>query len=178
MNATNLIEDLRLLSPSSPAVWYVPVLVLILGLVFFFLLRLRRLKSALTAGPHSQSCPPPWDQALSELEALIPLLHRESSRPYAVASSAVLRRFIEARFNLHAPALATPEFLQAATRSAQLPSRHCDALSRFLETCDLLKFGRYLASDTELMSLHAAAVEFVIASQAETGATDPAHQPP
>jgi len=34
-----------------------------------------------------------------------------------------------------------------------------------LEWCDLLKFGRYVAATGELMSLHEAAVNFVLASR-------------
>jgi hypothetical protein len=46
-----------------------------------------------------------------------------------------------------------------------LPADHRVSLREFLELCDLLKFGRYLASATELGPLHAAAVAFVIASR-------------
>ena len=103
--------------------------------------------------------------ALAELERLTPLLNREHSRDYAIQSTGILRRYIEARYALRAPKLATEEFLVMAESRPPCPRITAPACEHFLELCDLLKFGRYLASAAELEPLHAAAVAFVLASR-------------
>jgi hypothetical protein len=126
----------------------------------------------LRRGPHSQPAEaldhlgrPLWERVLSELEQLTPLLTKATSREYGIKSTQVLRRYIEMRYALRAPRLATEEFLVVAGDSKALPEEHRASLHRFLELCDLLKFGRYLAAGSELERLHAAAVEFVLASR-------------
>ena len=163
MNSTNLIEDLRLLSPPSYAVWWALGIAGVLAFGFFIFVR-RRLHRAATdvTVPSGLGL---WDVALAELERLTALLSREHSRDYAIRSTGILRRYVEARYALHAPTLATEEFLMMAGESPTLPADHRASLRGFLEVCDLLKFGRYLASTTELEPLHAAAVAFVLASR-------------
>jgi len=163
MNTTNLIEDLRLLSPPNYGVWWALGIAAVLAFGFFLLVR-RRLRRAATdvTVPSGLGL---WDVALAELERLSPLLSREHSRDYAIRSTGILRRYVEARYALHAPTLATEEFLTMAGESPALPGDHSASLREFLELCDLLKFGRYLASTAELEALHAAAVAFVLASR-------------
>ena len=90
-----------------------------------------------------------------------------------------MRAYIEQRYGLRAPRLATEEFLRAASQAPELPPEHRPSLGRFLEHCDLFKFGRYQASASELGELHAAAIRFVMASleagvpPAEAGAPPP-----
>ncbi len=172
MNTTNLIEDLRLLAPPDYRGWWALAFIGVLALGGFALLR-RRLAGAAVAGPEAAG-PELWEAALAELESLMPLLTREHSRDYAIKSTAILRRYIEARYSLRAPTLATEEFLVMARKSPALPADHRASLERFLELCDLLKFGRYLAPPAELDPLHAAAVAFVLASRPAR----PPHGPP
>jgi hypothetical protein len=171
MNATNLIEDLRLLSPTRYGEWLTIALLGVLALGFFFLLRRRFLHANI--GATEASGPPLWETALAELERLTPLLSREHSRDYAIRSTGILRRYIEARYALRAPTMATEEFLVMAGKSPSLPVEHRATLEHFLELCDLLKFGRYLAPTAELEPLHAAAVAFVIASRPATSTDAP-----
>jgi len=162
MNTTDLIEDLRLLSPPSYGIWLALGAAAILALGILLLARRFRRAAHATAkipGPEL------WDVALAELEHLTPLLNRERSRDYAIQSTGILRRYIEARYTLRAPKLATEEFLALAKESPALPAEHRAGLRHFLELCDLLKFGRYLAPAAELEPLHAAAVAFVLASR-------------
>jgi len=163
MNTTDLIEDLRLLSPPNYGVWLALGIAALMTLGFLLLIRrwIRRKQTDIS----NVSGPELWDVALTELEHLIPLIRRERSRDYAVQSTAILRRYIEARYSLRAPKLATEEFLALAKDSPTLPAEHRAGLGHFLELCDLLKFGRYLATATELEPLHGAAVAFVLASK-------------
>jgi hypothetical protein len=163
MNTTNLIEDLRLLSPPNYGGWLALGIAGIL-VVGFILFARRRLSRAATDAAESTGLGL-WDVALAELERLIPLLNREHSRDYAIRSTDILRRYIENRYALRAPTLATEEFLVMAGGSPALPADHRASLREFLELCDLLKFGRYLAATGELEALHAAAVAFVLASR-------------
>lgn len=157
-----LIEDLRLLSPPAYGLWLaVALLLFAAGLVFFRARRSRAL--ATVAAPHDAGSSP-WDTALAGLERLVPYLQREYSRDYGFASTAILRSYIESRYAFRAPKLATEEFLFVCGNSPEIPGAHRDRLMRYLELCDLLKFGRYVAASDELVALHEAAIAFVLAS--------------
>jgi hypothetical protein len=164
MTETNLIEDLRLLSPPDLR-WLLAVLAAaVLALVGLGLWR-RLARRAALPGPPTVAGAPPWETALAALERLSPLLRPESSRDYGMAATTVLRGYIEDRYGLHAPRLATEEFLVTAAGSGALPASHRASLGRFLSGCDLFKFGRFTGTPEELRALHAAAVDFVLASR-------------
>jgi len=165
MNDTNLIEDLRLLSPPDHrwALVLAVAVMTVLALLWWWR-RHPRLRPAAPDAPESPGAPP-WETALAELERLTALLQPDTSRDYAMASTAVLRRYVEQRYGLRAPRLATEEFLVAASRAEALPPDHREGLGRFLRLGDLLKFGRYTATAGELGELHAAALAFVMASR-------------
>jgi hypothetical protein len=173
MIETNLIEDLRRLSPpgSSWRIWATAAAGLALSAWAWTTWRRR-------PGASQPPVPPPampdlWEETLSGLERLLPLLRPDQSRAYGIASTALLRRYLEGRYGLQAPRLATEEFLAAAARSPALPERHRDALADYLRLCDLLKFGRAVAETAELQQLHVAAVQFVTTSR-PVPATPPA----
>jgi hypothetical protein len=165
MNDTDIIEDLRLLSPAHPWIWLLLIGVAATALAIgYWMQRRRRLRA--NAYPVAEALHKPlWDLALADLENLAPLLDLRHSRDYAIRSTTILRRYIEGRYGLRAPRQATEEFLVTAGQSPELPVEHRASLRRFLELCDLLKFGRYLAPAAELGPLHAAAVAFVLASR-------------
>lgn len=162
MPETNLIEDLRQLSPPSYAWLAWLALAVVTGTVLWWFGRRIRKR----AGP-SPSTPTPdvWEETLRELERLIPLLRPDQSRAYAIASTSLLRRYLEGRFGIEAPRLATEEFLLAAQQSPALPEPHRGRLGECLRLCDLMKFGRAVADPAELQQLHEAAVAFVSASK-------------
>jgi hypothetical protein len=163
MNSTNLIEDLRLLSPPAHGGWLALAVAGVLVCSLFLVLRRARHSAADIA--FQAAGPEPWKLAIADLERLAHLLNGEHSRRYAIQSTGILRRYIETRYSLRALRLATEEFLVLAKDSTALPSDHRGSLSRFLTMCDLLKFGHYLATPEELEALHAAAVGFVLASR-------------
>ncbi len=99
--------------------------------------------------------------ALADLERLFALIDSEQSRPYAIESSAIIRRYIEVRFDLAAPQRSTEEFLAEAQHSPKLAPEYQTLLADFLQCCDLLKFARTLANRNELVQLHDAAIHFV-----------------
>lgn len=164
MTETNLVEDLRLLAPPSYDWALGLALALVAATALVWILRRSarpRHEHASTAAPDAAA----WNQALSELERLTPLLCPDRSREYGIASTTILRRYLEARYGLRAPLQTTEEFLVNAASSPRLPAADRDGLAEFLRLCDLFKFGRFVASAAELGQLHAAAVAFVLRSQ-------------
>lgn len=164
MTETNLIEDLRLLTPPDrTGLW---LAVLAVGLVIAGFLFWRRRGGGLpVAEALAEATRPSWELALAELEALTPLLRPERSRDYGLASTAILRRYLEARYALQAPRLTTEEFLVAAATSPKLAPEDQRGLGHFLALGDLFKFGRFTATSVELQELQGAAVAFVLRSR-------------
>jgi len=163
MTDTNLIEDLRLLSPPEYG-W--PVALVAAGLfaaivVLAWRVLRRPVPVSSPMGPGAE----PGEDALAALEGLTALLHPEHSREYGIRATAILRCYIERRYGIRAPHLATEEFLLAARNHTALAGEHRSSLGRFLALCDLFKFGRYIALAEELQALHAAAVGFVLAAR-------------
>lgn len=156
-----LIDDLRLLEPPEPFrlnPWFVGA-ALIIAITGWWLIRRHRATQATHSATRAGSAA--YEDALAELERLFALIDREESRPYAIESSAIIRRYIETRFALSAPRQSTEEFLLAAQHSPKLATEQQAALGEFLRVCDLLKFARTLATRAELERLHSTAVGFV-----------------
>jgi hypothetical protein len=161
MLADDLIDDVRLLEPPEPFrlnPWMLGGAALAL-LVLWWFVRFCRQRSAARA--QVRAIEQAHADALAELERLFALVDQEQSRPYAIESSAIIRRYIETRFDLSAPRRSTEEFLAEAERSPKLAPGHQSLLGDFLRVCDLLKFARTFANRSELRQLHDAAVRFV-----------------
>jgi hypothetical protein len=156
-----LIDDLRLLEPPEPfhlPIWQLAAAIVVLAVIWRFI-RWRR--STQAARMQTKATRQAYRDALAELERLFALVEREESRPYATESSAIIRQYIETRFELKAPRQSTEEFLFEAQHSPKLEPQHQAALGEFLRICDLLKFARTFANREELKNLHEAAIRFV-----------------
>ena len=100
-----------------------------------------------------------YDEAVAQLRAL-----EDQGAPddagadaWFVALSAIVRRYLEHRYDIRAPELTTEEFLQVATTRPELTAEHRVLLSSFLERCDQVKFAGYRPdSDESLATLKAA----------------------
>ena len=158
---TELIDDLRLLEAPEPFRLPYGLILAVLATVVLlgWIIRARRAKIAGQAG--EDALRQAHANARAELERLFALIDTEQSRPYAIESSAIIRRYIEVRFDLAAPTRSTEEFLAEAQHSPKLAPEDQALLADFLGYCDLLKFARTLASRNELMQLHDAAIHFV-----------------
>jgi len=88
---------------------------------------------------------PPWELAQERLAALEAKGWREAGKldAYYVELSAILRHYIEDRFDLHAPERTTPEFLAEASGSGALTDDHQRMLASFLRYSDRVKFARF-----------------------------------
>ena len=158
---TELIDDLRLLEAPEPfRVNYKLVVACAVVFVLTWWI-LRSLRAKVSAHTNADALAQAHADALAELERLFALIDTEQSRPYAIESSAIIRRYIEVRFKLAAPARSTEEFLAEARHSPKLAPEYQELLADFLGYCDLLKFARTSADRSELTQLHDAAISFV-----------------
>jgi len=78
-----------------------------------------------------------------------------------VELSAIVRSYLEGRYDIRAPELTTEEFLQVASRARELSLEQRTQLSQFLERCDRVKFAGYRPDSSESIDTLAAARAFV-----------------
>ena len=78
-----------------------------------------------------------------------------------VELSAIVRTYLEGRYEIRAPELTTEEFLQEASRAKELTTEHRAQLSAFLERCDRVKFAGYRPDPAESIATLDAARAFV-----------------
>lgn len=88
---------------------------------------------------------PPWESALQRLKDLEARHLPESGlyERYYVDLSAILRYYIEDRFEVHAPEQTTPEFLEAARKNKNLEATFNEDIVRFLRQSDRVKFALF-----------------------------------
>jgi hypothetical protein len=84
-----------------------------------------------------------------------------SADAWFVELSAIVRNYLEGRYQVRAPELTTEEFLQEARRAAGLSAEHRDLLTAFLERCDRVKFAGYRPDAEESLATLRAARAFV-----------------
>lgn len=112
---------------------------------------------------------PPHVRALRELQRL-----RDAARStpaqvdaFYVATSQVLRDYIEERFALRAPERTTEEFLRELEGGVEQLREHRTDLRQFLLQCDMVKFARHLPGEAEHQATWQLAVAFVEATRAD-----------
>jgi len=169
MFADDITDDTRLLEPPVPFhlnPWMVLAGVAVLAALWWFV---RFYQQRARARALARTVDQAHTDALADLERLFALVDQEQSRPYAIEASAIIRRYIETRFDLSAPRRSTEEFLAEAEHSPKLAPGYQKLLGDFLGACDLLKFARTFANRAELRQLHEAAVRFVKETHAPVG---------
>jgi hypothetical protein len=75
--------------------------------------------------------------------------------------SAIVRDYLERRYEIRAPELTTEEFLLVATSRSELSQEHRGLLTLFLERCDRVKFAGYRPDADESMASLKSARAFV-----------------
>jgi hypothetical protein len=153
-----LVEDLDLIRPARPAgssPWPLLAGTLVLLLLAVWWIQRGRPPVAVPRGR------PPHVIALEELALARSLMASPDPLPFVVAVSGTVRRYIEGRFGVRAPAMTTMEFLRAAGLSASWLGAHRGALGAFLETCDLTKFAEHRPARGHLPRLLETAEDFV-----------------
>lgn len=168
------MKDINGLKPAeqfpNPWLWILPVAVLLLGALAYAARRLiRRIR---TLQELAQAPLPPWEEALSALDALPwrEWLEGGQVKRYYYALSEVLKRYMERRFEFPAVEQTTTELL-ASMRLHKTPMR--DDLARFFMRSDLVKYSKLIPPDDEAQS----AIDQVRAFVMQTKPQEPAPAP-
>ena len=109
--------------------------------------------------------------ALAELDILLSegLLERGRVQEFYYRINAIVRRYIEMRFNMMAGEQTSEEFIRDLARSPRLVEGHKDVLRRFVSACDPVKYARHQPEKSEIAWVQTTAREFVI----QTAHTEP-----
>ncbi len=127
--------------PSKAARWGLGIFVVLLlaGAIFGWFAWQRMRQSARRRSA--------WEVAHGRLAALrartLPASAEEIDA-FFVELSDIVRRYLEDRFDLHAPELTTEEFLEVASASPDLTEAHQGFLREFLRRADMVKFARFV----------------------------------
>jgi hypothetical protein len=135
--------------------WWTLGILATLAVLYYFWRRWRKQRLLVPVVPPV----PAHVRARQKLAEALELLAQP--KPFCIAVSDVSRVYLEERFNFRAPERTTEEFLRELAGTDLLTPDQKDSLSRFLESCDLVKFARYEPGETELRTLHESAVRLV-----------------
>ena len=130
---------------------------IIAGLLFYFLRR--RKKAPQQARPH--------DVALAELARLRQMMNGEQALIYAAQLSEILRRYVEARFQIRSTRQTTREFFADLTWHSQAGrsmEEHHDRLKECLEQCDMAKFAHCVPDQAEMEAMEEGVRSFIRAT--------------
>ncbi len=145
--------------PRAIAPWMIAIFVAVLagaGAAYWFL----RAKPVRDTGPPPR---PAWEVAYDRLRMLDAAALPAAGKfgRYYVELSYIIRRYVEDRYQLHAPERTTPEFLVEATTSGLLTTEQQDQLAALLKLCDRVKFARYASSVEEAEQSMAEILRFI-----------------
>lgn len=98
---------------------------------------------------------------LDELLARSHPTNQDEVDEFFVAISGIVRRYLEDRFQLHAPDLTTEEFLELSSTAGELSREHQSLLRDFLRQADLVKFAGVTASREEMQRSSDLAIRFL-----------------
>ena len=129
--------------------------VMLLGLVIGLFAWWRRLRRPAAS---------PFEMAMARLDSLDHRVRpddREAMDAFFVELTDIVRRYLEQRFDLHAPELTTEEFLDIAADSADLTREHRGFLQTFLRNADQVKFAGYVPGRSDVDNMVLAVREFL-----------------
>lgn len=166
-----VVEDIRdIRGPQADVpVWVLAVVIAgvgLLALAGYGLWRRRRRRPAPILSPLALA-----ERRLAEIR--LAMTPAESGR-FAVEISAVVREYIEHRFDVRSPRLTSEEFLRTMLGSSDAALvRQRPRLSQILSECDLVKFADVRFNVDAMDALHGAALSFV----RETATREEGHEP-
>ncbi len=107
----------------------------------------------------------PFEIALNGLEEIRARMLPGSAREFSTEVSAIVRTYIEQRFDVTATRRTTEEFLRELLESANASlARHRTLLGEFLQQCDVVKFAAQSLTIQNMESLRQSARAFVLAT--------------
>ena len=109
--------------------------------------------------------PSAFEIALQRLEEIRALMSPARAAEISVTVSAIVRSYIEQRFDVIATRRTTEEFLNDLLESSHTSlASHRALLGKFLHLCDFVKFGGLSLTVQNMESLHQSARTFVLAT--------------
>ena len=111
----------------------------------------------------------PWELAYERLQDLRQrnLFGQGMAKEHFIELSDIARKYIEGRFDIHAPDMTTEEFLDFVKRSPLIETQHKEILKTFLRLSDMVKFAKYGPSADEALQSFELAKRFVDETKAE-----------
>lgn len=82
-------------------------------------------------------------------------------KQYYIELSAIVRHYLENRFDIRAPEMTTDEFLSKVRDDRKLSPAHKNLLRDFLSNCDLVKFAKHLPRADDIESSFSAAKKLI-----------------
>lgn len=173
MNRTDLIDDLTLvpLPPWWQSPWVIAGAFTALVTLVILAWSLRRFLGRKTVVISPPALVPDLHaEFLTRLEELRARRRQITGYELAIASSDLLRDYLEWRFQLAIRYQTTGEFLESARGNPSLAEPQRDQLGTYLRLCDRVKFARHGASAAEQDHLLDAAESFIRHGQTVKGA--------
>lgn len=156
----------------STLLWSAVALAAAVAFVLFMIFIRRRARRA----PAIPNAPllPTADAFLARIESLrrLQVDSEAGLQQFYVEGSAIVREYMEIRFQIAAPEMTTEEFLYLQKQSNTLTDPHRDLLADYLKRCDYVKFARGGSSTIEREQLLASAERFIQETRVDShGAT-------
>jgi len=143
------IESLRdikgpVLFPSNYFFLAILILALLAGGIYALIRFLKAKKGEAEEVPVDSRMP--WEKAYEQFDELekSSLLEDGQFKTYYSKLSGIIRSYFENQFNIKAPEMTTEEFLWSLDKSHHLTSSQNDTLKQFLNSCDIVKFAKYI----------------------------------
>ena len=146
-------------------------LILLALLIFYFIRRRRQGKSLI---PRKEEPPrPAHEVALEDLDKLIAsdLLEKGDVKQFYIELSDIIRTYIEGRYYIVALEMTTGQLVENM-RTEDVDSDVIDTVSDFLDSCDLVKFAKYVPAANETDEVVKQAYELVHRTKIEMEETD------
>jgi hypothetical protein len=130
--------------PSNALLIIVILLVAVIGVIIVWYLFFKVKKNKVEETPADTRLP--WEIAYQQLDELerSSLLEEGQFKVYYSRLSDIIRKYFEHQFGVRAPEMTTEEFL-----SNDLTVTQKSALKKFLSSCDIVKFAKYIPQLTE-----------------------------
>ncbi len=111
---------------------------------------------------------PPDEAAIRALRRLMSRnwIEHGNVEPFYVELSAIVRRYIEERFDMRAAEQTTEEFIREASASHILDTEHRKLVQDFLAQADLVKFARHRPSPEDMKSAYKSAERLILETRA------------
>ena len=141
---------------------WIAVAVVAVAIIFFFIRLWKRWRERRSLFAEPSIPDSPYIAALKELETIRNerLWQNNQMKLYYTRITDVLRVYIEARFALQAMEKTSAEILHEL-RSKEIEESEYNSLKELLEVADLVKFAKYVATETENENAIPRAIRFV-----------------